>query len=428
MRIGFYLGRETHLKTLGSLIQQSISQHYNVKLFYRQPQGLGGKSYQGVKPDALAVFGLPASEVIGVNDFSQLLSLVPCPDILIVHEGFHTLNKDLDYVTELRERGTRIVSIMHFFEAAQHPLMALDLFDLTIYPSDFGRDLHFKLQCAKEESVREKESRRHQYVVAGEPMFDQIEEISRQEARKELNIPSSARVVLFIAPVISLVTPWRFHVWAREDKLSQTRDVLRIGKPQYVYEIWTGHRFDHIVKAIRRFCDRNSAMLIVKSRGKQKIRPNLQQSADLFLDGFEDVYFPVFTTYKLMAAADLCFTVNSMAAVEAVVSGIPCVNIYVPHLDLAESLDRVKGEYLEILLNGKPNSLMNYPGCISNVDRRNFLNWLDGTMLSDFRVDRRSQEKYKRRFLGMGDLSASERILNVLATKFMGKSGEHGGI
>jgi len=137
MNIGFYFGRETHLKTLGALVQESIARHHDVRLFFHQPtQGLGEKSYQMVKPNALAPFGLPSTKMIGVNDFPQLVSSSFDLDVLIVHEGFHTLNKHLKYVTELRRRGTRVVSVMHFFETAQQPLLALDAFDLTVYPSD----------------------------------------------------------------------------------------------------------------------------------------------------------------------------------------------------------------------------------------------------------------------------------------------------
>ncbi len=354
MRIGFYLGRETYLKTLGCLIQESISMGHDVVVYYEQPEkDLRDKSYQIVNPAHLSVFKTGAKKIIKVTNFAQVLSGSRL-DILVVHEGFHTLNDHLEDVAQLRRTGTKVISIMHFFETTQQPLSALDAFDITIYPSKFGRDLHFELQCKPIDREKEKIARRRQYSVAGEPMFDQIAMTDRKRARKELNMDPNVPTVLFVAPVISPITPWRFTVWGKEGRLGRTRDALKQGKVGYLWEIWTGDNFKAVAQAIRDFCDRNGARLIVKSRGKQASPMYLKRIADVFIDGFDDVYFPVFTGYKLMAASDLCITVNSMAATEAVALGIPCINIYVPHLDFVEPLKAFAEEIPQYIASRGP--------------------------------------------------------------------------
>ncbi|MEX1248249.1 MAG: hypothetical protein WEA61_07165 [Anaerolineales bacterium] len=413
MRIAFYFQRVTYLKTMGGLLEAALRQGHEVIVFYEDAaRPLGDKSYQVATAETFSNFRIPRKNISGITALSQLRDSSSF-DVLVTHEGFHTLRADLDVIAELRKSGVKVISLVHFFEIAQGSLAALNNFDLTIYPSEFCRDLHFRLQSRSMDWRRERDARSGQWAVAGSAMFDQIGVISREDARKELDIAPNAKVVLLMAPVISSNTPWRFYVWGRGSKLSRTRAAIRAGKPQFVWEIWRGHAFEEIVRVLREFCDRESAELIVKSRGKQEVLRYQMEEADTYLTGLDDSYYPVFTSYKLMLAADVCITANSMAAVEAVACGTPCINIYVPHIDLAASWSLPKQRYFDELLSGYPQSLMNYSGCIIKVDRRRIISWLRSAKLEDIRMEPERQKTYTRTFLGMQEQLASDRILEV---------------
>lgn len=396
---------------MGSLIDAAIKDDHDVILFCEDSgRDLGDKDYQQITLQKLASFKSKASKIISVRSVEGVLE-TDSLDVLVTQEGFHSLKKDLDGVTAVREKGVKVVSLAHFFEIARRPVTALDHFDLTLYTSEFCRDLHFDLQCPPERREKEKQSRSSQYAVTGSPMFDQIGAISRQQARRELGVHDDARVVLLVAPVISPITPWRFYVWGEGGRSKRSLDALRAGKPQFLWEIWTGNRFAEVVQAIGAFCDRASAALWVKSRGKQKDPAYLQAAADRYVDGFDDSYYPVFTTYKLLAAADLCITANSMAATEAAATGIPCINLSVPYIDKASEWSSKKIAYQTKLLGGEAESLMNYPGVITNIDRRYAKAVFLRSELKEFTVLQESHTEYVKKFLGIGELSASERIL-----------------
>lgn len=415
MKIGFLLRRATYLKTLGALIQATLRRGHSVVLLYTLEDETSDKAYQNISGETLVPFAKEGAEIIKFD-----LADLPLAgkrhgfEVLVTEEGYHTLREHLQEITALRDAGTRVVSLSSFFEVTQWPLGALESFDKTFYLSEFARDLHFELQASQKDIVAEKRRLASRIEVTSSPAFDQLHQLDRKAARAEFGLPPDKKVVLLMAPVIDPTTPWRFHVWRDAGKLNRLREALKAGKLGFVGEILLGDTFRDVLSAIKVFCVRNNALLVVKSRGKQKDPAYLVESADLYLDGLADSYFPLFSSYKLLGAADLCITVNSMAALEAVAAGVPCINIYVPHLDRHEATPPARARYFEVLLGGAPGSLMNYPGCIHKVDRRQAVAWFQNHNLEDVMLSKQKREEYRRKFLGMREQSASQQVLDAL--------------
>lgn len=400
---------------MGSLIQASLTQGHKALLFYTPNALEGAKAYQNVTREKLKPLERLGADLVPIKmDELPRLGLEFGIDVLCMQEGFYNLKARLGDLKSLQESGTGLVSLSHFFEIAQQPIEALEHFDKTLYISDYARNLHFELQQAHNGTSAEKKKLMNRLSITGSPMFDQIGKISRDEARKDLGLPPDRKVVLLIDPVIAPTTPWRFHVWRDASKLTRTRDAIRAGNVTWLLEIWFGSTFREIASEIKKFCKRQEAILIVKSRGKQADSPFLSKAADLYIDGFKDEYFPIFSTYMLLAAADLCITANSMAAVEAVAAGVPCLNIYLPHHDRAAGSTPGRIKYEDALLNGASESLMNYPGCILKLDRRKASHWFAQHKIEDVNLDPQRQKEYVRKYLGIEETSASQRILTEL--------------
>jgi hypothetical protein len=415
MKIGFLLQRATDLKSMGPLAMESLERGHQAVLLYFTEVESKAKSYLQVKNKDLKVLLSKNAQAIGIRkEELDALKNMHKLDMLIVQEGYHSLNSELDKLQILREQGVKLISLSHFFEIAKRPLEALFLFDLTIYISDFAKVLHFKLQNMTRKQKQEMKPFSNQIAVAASPMFDQILEIDRKKARRELGIDQNSRVVLLVAPVISPITPWRHHVWRNESKLGLTRDAIKTGRLKYLFEIWTGSTFKHTYAEILSFCKRNDATLIVKSRGKQANLKFMIDGSDVFIDGFEDEYYPEFSTYKLLAASDLCITVNSMAAVEAVAAGIPCVNIYVPHDDRAAKSTEAKDAYNQILLGGETDSLMNSAGSIRKIDRRKANRVFANSDWQELAYAPSRKKAYLKKYLGIEKQSSSNRIMQKL--------------
>jgi hypothetical protein len=415
MKTGYLLNRITYLKTMGSLIQASLEHGHEVFIFYIPNALKGAKAYQNASGEMLQPIEKLGAEIIeiGMEELSNLRGRFGI-DVLCMQEAFYNFENSLDILKEVRDSGVRLVSLAHFFEIAQKPLAALKPIDKTFYISDFARKLHVELQGSEGGQSELMGSGADRWAATGSPMFDQIGTVSREEAGRELNFPSDRKIVVLIDPVIAPTTPWRFHVWRDASRLSRARDAMLAGKFSWIAEIFFGNTFREIALEIRQFCDRQNAFLVVKSRGKQANSPYLSSIADVYIDGLEDEYFPVFSTYKVLAAADMCITVNSMAAPEAVAAGVPCVNIYVPHHDRAAVSSPERTKYEDALLSGAPDSLMNYLGCIWKVDRRNARTWFKDHDLADVKIDPQRQKEYVAKYLGIGEESASQRILAEL--------------
>ena len=148
----------------------------------------------------------------------------------------------------LRKTGTRIVSLPHFFENTKQPIESLEHFDKTFYLSEFAKDLHFDLH----NSQRKKELASYM-SVSGSPMFDQLQNVNRNEARAELGLPLEKKIVLLIDPIIDRATPWRFMVWRDAGKIEKSREALGAGKVGLLPQIWFGESFRDVSLQIKHF-------------------------------------------------------------------------------------------------------------------------------------------------------------------------------
>ncbi|KAA3646405.1 MAG: hypothetical protein DWQ07_09315 [Chloroflexi bacterium] len=415
MKIGFLLLRQPFLKTMGALIDASLEAGHEVFIFYQPNAMQGEKAYQNVTSDNIPDFAGGQVKVVEfeLDDFKKLHSEYAL-DIVVTHEGYHVLHggvpeKDFKY---LQDNGIKLVSLCHFFETSQQPLEALTYFDKTLYMSEYARELHYELHGAPRQLAEDIYG--HLGAVVGAPLFDPICGSNPDQIRKALDIPAGKKVVLFSSPVLSALTPWRFAVWREPSRWTRTKNAVKQGNWGYLPEIWTGNSFKDTVAAVRDFCDRQEAYLIVKSRVKQEDPDYLIRAADLYLDGSEDRYYPIFTTYELLAVADLCVTVMSMTAPEAVAAGVPVLNIYVPATDYDSPPSEVYVRYLETLLSNQSESMMNYPGAIHTIDRRKIVAWLENRKIEDVPADADAQSNYQEKYLGInGKQKSSARILDL---------------
>ena len=413
MRLAFLLQRSTDLKSMGPLAAKALEKGHEALLFYFEEVEAKNKEYLKVRQKHFAplveagasAHALNLQEVATIKNFAV--------DALIIQEAFHSLNSNLDALENLRKSGIKLISIAHFFEMSKTPLDALKLFDKSIYLSKFARDLHLSLAGKSKKLDYEKNVGQYS-AVAGSPMFDQFRNMNKEQVRKKLGIESGKKVVLLIAPVISFNTPWRFHVWRDASKYKRATDAIKRGRFNYLWEILTGTTFRDLFHEIKQFCERNNAILIVKSRGKQQDLLYITDAADMYFDGQDDQYFPQFSSYQLMSAADLCITVNSMAAIESVIAGSPCINIYVPHHDRATPSTKMIESYDEVLMGGSKHSLMNATGLIKKIDRRKAPGAFRNNEWEQLVFKTKDYGDYAEKYMGFQEISSSEHVIRIV--------------
>ncbi len=417
MKIGFLLLRDTFLKTMGCLIEASIYRGHQALLLYPEDPIQGKKGYQRVTRDKLSAFtqrGVEAAPFL-LKDLGKIKEKFQL-DVLVTHEGYYMLNSYLAEIQEARKNGVKVISLAHFYENAMRLPESLNYFDKTYYLSQFAVDTHFQLYSNGSVSAMEK-MYGGRYEAIGSPMFDQLKNIDQNDSRDEFGIPQGKRVVLFFAPAISPETRWRFRVWGQGSKIKRIQRAIKGGKWNDLPDAIFVPTLEEIIDAVRGFCERNNAILIIKSRGKQRDGEYFKEKADLYLSGEEDTYYPVFTSYKLLAIADLCIGVMSMSALEAVAMQVPVWNIYVPSAELdypANPLYPRHKQYHQALMTRDQEGPFNYSGCITNVDPRDIIKWFREKTLEDAVVDTQAAATYVEKYLGITDMPSSERILDSL--------------
>ncbi len=414
MRLGVVIPREPTLKNMGGIVEAALAAGHTVIAFYQAEARGEAKSYQNPSQAIAQAFRDQQPELVryAPQELARLAAERQL-DALIVQEGYHTLSNAgaLGELATLRRNGTAVFSLTHFFEVSRLPLEALDHFDLTFFMSEFGIELMFDLNAA---TPAERAHYRPRMATAGSPTFDQLAGLDRAAARAYFGLPPDRPVVVLAAPVLSPVTLWRWVVWREPALRTRLKRAISARRLDFLPQIFSGPSFERCVAAVRAFCDRHNAVLVVKSRLKQDDPPYLIAAADLYLDGADEEYYPLFTMYRLLAAADLVVSAQSMSLVEAVAANIPAVNIHVPFREIDEPSRSTYARYLEVLLGSAPNSLMNTPGCMWSQRWQTFPRWLNGKTLADFRLNSTRAEEYRQHYLGMDATPSSQRILNII--------------
>ncbi len=399
---------------MGVLIDACLNQGLDVYIFYSGETSDPGKSYQNATPANIPRFPDRQPQYVACQPHEiSLLAAEYRLDAFITHEGYHTLQGfgQLESVRTLRQQGTAVFSLTHFFEVSRLPLEALDHFDLTFFMSEFGIELMFDLNAA---TPAERAHYRPRMATAGSPTFDQLAGLDQTAARAHFGLPPDRPVVVLAAPVLSPVTLWRWVVWREPALRTRLKRALSARRLDFLPQIFSGPSFERCVAAVRAFCDRHNAVLVVKSRLKQDDPPYLIAAADHYLDGADEEYYPLFTMYRLLAAADLVVSAQSMSLVEAVAANVPAVNIHVPFREIDEPSRSTYARYLEVLLGSAPDSLMNTPGCMWSQPWQSFPRWLNGKTLADFRLDSTRADEYRQHYLGMEATPSSQRILDTI--------------
>jgi len=238
--------------------------------------------------------------------------------------------------------------------------------------------------------------------------------VDRETARTKYGIPTNRRVVLFFAPFLNVGDYWRELVASTTPLRSRLYKAIRARKLQYIPSILLGDTIAEIAASIRRFCDRENAVLVVKSRGKQTGLETVESAADIFVDGTDDVYYPTFTGYELMATADLCIQTYSYSAVEAVIAALPTVCITTPRDYPLSQRDWRHTMAGELQFNNDSGGLFNYPGCVNSVEWSQAVRYFDQAKLEDFTINTDKRAEYISKFAGLGKESSSSKVLKVI--------------
>jgi hypothetical protein len=417
VKIAFLASRKGYLKVMGSLIQAALERGHEALLLGDPSERKPGEA---TTEEDLGHW--PSARVLRFRRGSPLAPLLTSERVeALVGPSLHFVLASMGPGGDLRAMraaGIRLYSVDYILEALNSRPEAYRLLDRTFYTSEYQRQLHWSIFKDDFDSLRQSVDLAARSAVSGSTMLDQLGLVDRGAVRRRLGIGPDKPVVLLMSLKMAVPEPWRRFVWGGGPAFARTIMAVAAGRADLVPEIWKGNGYRALARAVRRFCDRTGAVLVVKSREKNRDPRFLRRLADIVVERDDDV-FP-YTSIQLMAVADLCIHFQSGAVLEAAMAGVPSISVTVPQSHLHQYPGH--GEIFGI----REGSLQNFPGVVWSTPHDAVVSLLEGRTLVDFRLVPAARRAYVERYLGFDDLGSSRRVLQAIEDDARVRSGSPG--
>jgi len=290
-------------------------------------------------------------------------------------------------------------------EALRH----VDMFALTtVYWREQGLFLMKEIKRMPVSTEMEEELRAKSIIV-GWPQSDQLFLIDPVEVRRRLGIPEKQPVVVYLNWADSSNLNLRMAFFSANSIRKKLGAIAQFPfQLPSVLPYLLEPNLDQVGKAIRAFCDRNGAYLLVKCRHKDKTWPIEERIADRVI--YDESYYP-HTIHEVMSIASLSMGYFSFAVRESVAARVPYLS-----LDVAGYADRIvfkesQPVYRELSQSG---NLFNFSGVTYIMNGQKITHDLPNKSLSDFRMDPKAFEEYYAKYLAVPGVVNSEVFLDVV--------------
>ena len=400
MRIAFIILRKNYYRLLGPAVDEALRRGWRVECWHDWSQPRGGpkgSEFPNLTPTMVA--GVPSVHVFrGSEDLAARFREDP-PDLVVTQDPpdprvraasgarWLWLQYGADILFEPTARG--------FFDA-----------DAVGAYSECWRE---RLEERYRDTGAASEIRAKMYPV-GMPELDAMRRIDPEEVRHRLGLPRDRPIVLYLSFPLASNPPtfWLRGVFTPRTRLGMAARVLLGGRTEYWPDVRQSQNDRRLVGAVRGFCDRAGAALVIKSRRKDPIPRYARRRADLAL--YDLCHYPP-TILELLSVASLCIHAYSTTALEAAYCGVP--SLCLAPTDAA--MDR-PAFASELVHNLKPGWIFNWPGVAYGVPLREAFDGLARWSLDDFPLDPGARAEYVERLLGFDDSRSSERLLDLASS------------
>lgn len=326
------------------------------------------------------------------------------------------------------------------------PAAEFDRFDIAFFNSQYWIDegIEFYDLAEKLRSRTNLElSFRKKWKVTGTTQFDHIFYCDRDAIRIKLGLPPGKKIVTVFAFETNF-TYWSQRIFLESRLWKRLWSVLiapfsfpgifsKIGKakiwqmlgrsirerPEWLWQSLTSASELETMRAIRIFCDRNDALLVLKARRKHNLSPHHHELSDIVLE--EDREYLPSTSFQVLSVSDLMITLYSTAAVEAATCGVPTLNL-VPPKNVLYTRDQCDLMFLHKAPDfNKANlrfyqhnsgGVFNFPGVVESWTVNEAVKRLPTAKLGDFKLDPEARKAYMLKYVAPAAGPSAERILD----------------
>lgn len=410
MKIAFQIERKNYYRLLGPLIDESLRREWTVECWhdYNQPKkGSKGYEFPAIESAPQFFHGTPAFKTYaGPGELKEYLRQNSVDVIVSLFTPAYYFG------APLTAPAPAWVSIQHvsdfFWNNRPECVLSADM--NFIYSTWwFSQGLkHYHLQGMLRPGDPMEAQLAARVRALGFPEMDQCRFLNPREVRNRWNIPDGKPVVVYL-PFIPDRGFWSHAVFPESNRLKQLLHCFRYGQFSYWNAIMKGWNERSLAGALRSFCDRNNAYLVVKGRLKSPIPSYLEDVADQCL--YDERHYPA-TILEALSIASLCISFFSTTVTEAVYMGVP--NLCITHAMKDKYVHNQ--ELYQLWRETHEGSLYRFAGAAAAMSVPEAITRLPGTALSEFRLDAHARESYVKKYLGYDDGMSSARILDTMQT------------
>ena len=412
MRVAFPISRRSDYCLLGPIIEQALARSWTVECWhdYSVPNsGLKAYLFPALEDAPRFRHGAPrlrayqgtrdADAIRELSDATLVVSLQPPSAILGTASGVCG-----------RPFWVLVQYAIDTF-ISYRPGQILDCDAIALYSDwwiDWAAEYYEREGAVRSRHALARELRARAWDV-GLTELDARDRIDSTEVRARWGLPPDVPVVALLpfAQGVGKASFWPRRVFGEPRRWKQflyTVARRRFEYWPYIRHGWTDAR---VVQAVRAFCDRNGAQLLVKSRLKTPIPYETQAVADRCV--YDESAYPA-TILEVLAVSDLCISFYSGGVLEAVSSGVP-------HVCITFDAEAYCGENREFLgyfrrfFTDEEGGLFQYSGVSTCIGIPEAISDLPTKQLSDFAMSAGARTKYVRKYLSYDDRAGATRIV-----------------
>ena len=249
-------------------------------------------------------------------------------------------------------------------------------------------------------------------LSVGFPDLDAAARIDPVEVRRRWGVPRDKPVVVLLpfGRGFGREAFWPSMICGQPSRLRRAANVLAYGRFEYWSEVWHDRTDAAVVRAVRAFCDRNEAYLLVKSRRKTPIPAYLRAVADKCL--YDEQFYPS-TILEALSIADVNINFYSTVVTEAVSLGVPNVCVTFSLDDYCGGNQRAR-ERCEYILTEQEGGPFQFAGVSTAMSIAEAVEVLPRKTLDEFKMDPVARQQYLMKYVGPDDRRSAERVVEKI--------------
>lgn len=413
LKVGFRVDRIGYYRLFGALIDAAGLDGAETHLLHRDipADRVGPKAYQWADPSKVPVFQHARWQVHQWSTDTELYETARDLRLDAIVTIWSTWERAP--MISLQRDGVTWVALQDALDFHAYPASALLAPDAVFVFSDYWIDLIERSYSAEVSPA----SVRAKVVATGWPELESYRTLDRRASRARLGVPADAPVVTLATYRPHRSDPWEQIVFRSPNVLVSAARALRKRRLDLLARRFREPTYSTLLRSLRRFCDRDQAILISKHRPKDE-PPALERAlADIAPTDF--THYPA-TIIDVAAISRIFIAFLSASTLEAVYGGAYCI-CPLPPDDSHWLNDAVVERTRRLARYRDEGSLWNFPGVVQQMPIREFVDLLRTATPRDFRLDARRRSAYVERFLGDENSSPAtrswERLREIVGTR-----------